>query len=102
MSINYSQALKKYLNQVVWWKKCTGHDEYGEAQYAEVVEINVRMIPIQKLITDSFGKQSVSQTTVLSAEDIEIDDMIDDSRVIAVEWSVDRWGKNIARKVFLL
>jgi len=101
MSINYMQALKRYLNQTVIWQKCTRHDEYGTAVYDEGVEISARVIPMQKMITDSVGKQSVSTTTVLTHEDVGLEDMIDGRVVVAVEWSVDRWGKDIARQVFL-
>ena len=101
MSINYVQALKRYLNQTVVWQKCTGHDEYGTAEYAEGVEISARIIPMQKLMTDSIGKQTVSTMTVLTHEDVGLEDMIDDRPVVAVEWSVDRWGKDNARQVFI-
>ncbi|MEX1376503.1 MAG: hypothetical protein AB1Z23_03405 [Eubacteriales bacterium] len=101
MSINYVQALKKYLNQTVVWEKCTGHDEYGKAEYAEGVEIQVRKIPQQKLVEDRYGKQSISKTTVLTTDEIGMEDMIDGQPIIAIEWSVDRWGKNIAKQAFL-
>ena len=101
MSINYVQAVKKYLNQKVVWEKCTGHDEYGRAEYAEGVEIDVRQIPQQKLVEDMHGKKSVSKTTVLTTEDVAMEDKIDGQPIIAIEWSVDRWGKNIAKQVFL-
>jgi len=101
MSINYVQALKRYLNQSVVWEKCTGHDEYGTAEHDEGVEIMARILPMQKIITDSIGKQSVSTTTVLTHEDVGLEDLIDGRPVVAVEWSVDRWGKDIARQAFL-
>lgn len=101
MSINYTLCLKRYLNQNAVWKQCTGHDEYGGAIYADQVEIAVRKVPMQKLITDSYGKQSVSKTTVLTHEDVGIDDLVDGCVVISVEWSVDRWGRNIARSAML-
>ncbi|MBN2880006.1 MAG: hypothetical protein JXN65_10320 [Clostridia bacterium] len=101
MSINYGQALKKYLNQSVLWQRCTGHDEYGTPVYAEGVEIKARVIPMQKIVADSLGKQAVSTTTVISSEEVGLEDLIDGKAVVAVEWSVDKWGKNIARQVFL-
>lgn len=101
MSINYTQALKRYLNQSATWKKCTGHDEYGVAIYDEGTQIQVRKIPQQKLTVDRYGKETVSKSTILAVEDIGIEDMVDGSEVIAIEWSVDRWGKNVARQVFL-
>ncbi len=101
MSINYGESVKKYLNQTAVWEKCTGHDEYGKAVYAEGADIAVRKVPMQKLVTDNFGRQTVSKMTVLCREEISVEDLIDGERVMAVEWCVDRWGKGFARSVLV-
>ena len=101
MSINYTNALKRYLNETASWEKCLGHDEYGKVIYDEAEEIAVRRIPMQKIVVDGFDSQAVSKVTVLTHAKIEAEDLIDGERVVSVEWSVDRFGRNIARQGYI-
>jgi len=97
MSTNWS----KYLNQNAQWENCKGHDEYGKAEYDDAVEIKVRRVDMQKLVVDDFGKQKVAKTTVLTTDDIEIEDLIDGERVVCVDAAVNRWGRVIGKQVYL-
>ncbi len=89
-----------YCNQSAVWKHIVGHDKFSQPTYLET-DIKVRKENKTRLVRNKNGIQVVSNTTVFTDADVKIDDLIDNTPVIAVSDMIGLGGKCEGYEVML-
>ena len=92
--------LDRYANQSLTWKHFTAIDAYNEATYSSTT-IKGRKETGFKLIRNSQGQETVSSAQVFTESAIEVNDLIDDKLVMAVDTQIKLDGGVGFREVYL-
>ena len=78
--------LRDYLNQNVVWKRQIGSNEYNEPIFEENY-IRCRLVNGYKVVTNEKGDEVVSSGVVQCLERIKAGDVIDDKKIISVNYA---------------
>jgi len=92
--------LDRYANQSLTWKHVTAINEYNEPTYSSTT-IKGRKETGFKMIRNSQGQESVSSAQVFTESAIEVNDLIDDKLVMAVDTQIKLDGAVGFREVYL-
>lgn len=93
--------IEYYCNQKGIWKKHIDTDAYGNNVYADPVEIPCRIENKTKLIRTKDGKETLSDTKILTKLQIKADDLFNERVVLYVDDMVDFDGEVIGYEVRL-
>jgi len=89
-----------YANQSLTLKKVASTNEYNEKTYTSST-IKGRKETGFKLIRNQFGQETVSSATVFTQTLVNVDDLIDDKLVIAVNQEIALNGSVAFYEVYL-
>lgn len=99
--MQYGKRMARYLNQTVVWQRRTGKDAYNKPQYADAVDIPVRVEGKIRLVRDSLGNEVVSNTTAFCQSPVKALDLLGGKPVLTVADMVDGDGEVVGWEVYL-